>query len=73
MSKRSECLRACLRRRIPWFIGGSVVSALVSALIALGLMFPGAGTIVAILVGLGLLIFVGVAAVLQCLNQCWNK
>lgn len=67
---RASCLKDCLRKKIAWFIGGSIISALVSALIALGVLIPAAGTIGAILIGLGLLAFVAISAVIYCLVRC---
>jgi len=69
MSK-SECVKKCLRRNIAWFVGSGVISTLVSLLIGLGVMFPGAGTVAAILIGIGLFAVASVAMVLKCWSQC---
>ncbi len=66
----AECMRKCLRRKLSWFIGGGMISLLVGILIGFGVMFPGAGTIVAILVALGLALFVTVTAIWDCWRKC---
>ena len=65
-----ECLKKCLKAKLPWFIGDGTISVLASILIGLGVMFPGVGTVAAILIGLGLLIFVSATAILTCMANC---
>jgi len=66
----TECMKKCLRSKLVRFIGGGTIALLVSILIATGLMFPGAGTIIAILVGLGLLLFVSISQIWDCWRKC---
>ncbi len=70
MSTRSECLKKCLKARTAWYVGGGIIATLVTVLVGLGVIIPAAGTLLAILIGIGLAAFVSVAAVIYCLNKC---
>jgi len=66
----ANCMKKCLRKKTTWLVGGTAIAALVSALILLGVMFPGAGTVTAILIGLGLIAFVALTAIWDCWRSC---
>lgn len=72
MPINAACLRECIRKKILWFVGGTLIAALAGFLMALGVLFPGIGTVAAILVLLGILLFISATAVISCMIAC-NK
>lgn len=66
------CLRRCLGRLLPWFVGASVISSIVAYLlgiIILGISFPPGG--VAALVALvGTFILLFIVGITVCLARC---
>lgn len=72
MPINAACLKDCIRKKILWFVGSAVITALVAILMAIGALFPGIGTVAAILVLLGIFLFISATAVITCMIAC-NK